>query len=90
MDWHKLDTLPSDRPVLLIQWQDVSTYLQRPAEWRHMGAFTAERHDHDKSVVAVSTNRQYWLRGGITRNGDDTLDTWRWAEVPPMPEPLSI
>lgn len=89
-EWNTLDTLPKDRPVLMICWWDHSKFDDKPGHWSHMGVFQhREPPPHDKSMVAVSLSGTYWLRGGITVNGKNVLDPWRWADIPPMPEPLS-
>lgn len=86
MTWNTMGTLPKDRPVRLAYWCDASKFGDNPeAHWRDMGAFKAETSERDASLVAVKTDRTYWLRGGTFQNGRDSLAYWRWTELAPLP-----
>ncbi len=87
-EWQKMDTAPEDRPFLALKWW--RDHANGGGEWKLMGEFKRQAAPpHDKDVFAVSADRQYCLRQAKWGNGDIELDSWRWAEIPTLPLPLT-
>jgi hypothetical protein len=90
MTWNKLRDIPHDRPVMIARWCDASPYNRdgiKEGHWIYDGVFMwrAQRDGIDRDLVCVSLDNERWLRGGTTGSGKDSLDWYRWADIPALP-----
>lgn len=81
--WNTMDSCPEDRQFLALRWTKFYGIGTDEDGWKMMGVFKRRpAPPHDRDVFAVSSDRTYWLRTGVSQNGTVELDQWRWAEIP--------